>query len=146
MSQVNFESSAVQSYLSNLQAVISRMASNSSTCKTWCITLVSAVIVFATGENRNPDSIWVSIVPIGLFLVLDAYYLGLERHFRDLYNGFIRKLHSGSAKVEDIFVMTPRVGTTDILASTGRGVLSISVWPFYGLLFIMLVVLRTWIF
>ncbi len=34
------DSPAVQTHLSLIQAVIARMAGNSRSCKTWCITLV----------------------------------------------------------------------------------------------------------
>ena len=87
MDKVNFESGAVQSYLVILQGVINRMASNSAGCKTWCITIVSAIVVIIA-DKSNPVYVWVSLVPILLFLFLDSYYLGLEQRFRDSYNTF----------------------------------------------------------
>ena len=39
------ESSAVQKHLEITQGVITRMAENSRSCKLWCVTLVSAVLV-----------------------------------------------------------------------------------------------------
>ncbi|WP_414544018.1 hypothetical protein [Nostoc sp. CCY0012] len=39
------DSNSVQSYLNILQGVIARMANNSASCKTWCISLVSAILV-----------------------------------------------------------------------------------------------------
>jgi hypothetical protein len=48
MKIVTFESPAVHSYLGILQNVIGRMAADSGSCKTWCITLVSAIIVVVT--------------------------------------------------------------------------------------------------
>lgn len=82
MSKVDFESGAVQSYLGILQGVINRMASNSAGCKTWCITLVSAITT-VIADKSNSSYVWVALVPISLFLFLDAYYLGLEQRFRD---------------------------------------------------------------
>ena len=146
MSSINLESSSVQSYLNSLQAVISRMAANSAASKTWCITLISAVIVFATGNNRNPQSIWVSVIPLTLFFVLDSYYLGLERRFRAIYNEFVRKLHAGTAKAEEVFIISLSGGMTTTLFTTVKASLSISVWPFYGLTLIMLAIIRTWVF
>ena len=72
------ESASVQSYLSILQGTITRMASNSASCKAWCVTLVSAMLVLIA-DKEKPDYVWISVVPIVLFVVLDAYYLGLER-------------------------------------------------------------------
>ena len=37
-----------------------------------------------------------------VFLVLDAYYLALERAFIKLQNWFVKKLHQGSLKPDDV--------------------------------------------
>lgn len=55
--QVQPESSAVQSYLGILQNIISRMANNSSNCKTWCITIVSAILVVIV-DKKQPSTAW----------------------------------------------------------------------------------------
>jgi len=145
MSNIEFESSAVQSYLGNLQSVINRMAANSASSKTWCITLVSAVVVFASDKSK-PDSVWMALIPIGLFFLLDAYYLNFEIQFRALYNEFVGKLHLGTAKLEDIYVMTPSMRDKSLWLSTAKAAASFSVWPFYSLVTVMLVILRSWIF
>ncbi|MDP2601628.1 MAG: hypothetical protein Q8S00_03430 [Deltaproteobacteria bacterium] len=121
MDKVNFDSPSVQSYLTILQSVISRMATNSSSCKTCCVTLVSAIVVIIADKGK-PDYVWISIVPIALFLLLDAYYRSLERQFRTVYNDFIRKLHFGTATVEDVFYVASRTGVlaTSIHILTGR--------------------------
>lgn len=139
--KVNLESPAVQSYLTILQGVIGRMASNSSGAKTWCIALVSAIIV-VVADKADPRYVWIALVPVALFFVLDAYYLGLERQFRDRYNNFIAKLHEGTAEVDDVFIVTPGAGT--IRAAFGACG-SVSVWPFYVLLTLMLLAVRAWV-
>jgi hypothetical protein len=142
--KIAFESPSVHSYLTILQGVIGRMAGNSASCKTWCVTLVSAVIVIIA-DKAKPDYVWISVIPIILFLVLDSYYLALERQFRGVYNDFIRKLHFGSATVEDVFFIAPRAGALATSFEVVRAVISIAVWPFYVLLAIMLLVVRVWI-
>lgn len=144
MSTLNTESPSVQSYLTILQSVINRMASNSASCKTWCITLVSAILV-VVADKTKPEYALIAIIPILLFFFLDAYYLGLERGFRDSYNEFIKKLHSGSAEVEDTFIVSPGGGTCHILGLTFNALYSISVWPFYGVLAIMVQVAKKWV-
>ncbi len=141
MDSITLDSPSVQSYLSILQGVINRMASNSAGCKTWCIALVSAIVVIIADKGR-PEFIWLSLVPMALFFFLDAYYLGLERRFRDLYNSFIRKVHSGNVTVDDVFIVSPGAGAKVILSETVRAIASMSVWPFYGLLAMMLVIVR----
>jgi hypothetical protein len=142
--EITIESTAVHNYLNNLQAVINRMAANCASSKAWCITLISAVIVFAT-DKQKPDAIWISIIPIILFFVLDAYYLGLERKFRHIYNNFIKKLHSSHVEATDIFLMTPPK-KPNTLVSTLQAGRSVSVWPFYALIMLLLVILRSWLF
>jgi len=135
MDKVNFESGSVQSYLEILQCVINRMASNSASCKTWCITIVSAIVVIIA-DKSNPVYVWVSLVPI--FLFLDSYYLGLEQRFRDSYNTIIRRLHTGVAEIEDVFIVNPGGGSWLTLKSTLKAAFSLSFWPFYSLLLVML--------
>ena len=144
MSKVNFESGAVQSYLGILQGVINRMASNSAGCKTWCITLVSAITV-VIADKSNSSYVWVALVPISLFLFLDAYYLGLEQRFRDSYNDFIKKLHSGEAEIEDVFIVNPGGGFWLTMTATFKAALSLSVWPFYSLLVVMLGIVHKYV-
>ena len=141
---LSVDSPSVQSYLTILQSVISRMATNSSSCKTWCISLVSAIIVIVADKGK-PNYVWISVVPIILFLFLDSYYLSLERQFRTVYNDFIKKLHYGGATVDDIFLVTPRTGSGATSLNIIKASCSIAVWLFYALLAVMLLIVRAWI-
>ncbi len=143
MTTVAIDSPSVQSYLSILQGVITRMASNSASAKSWCVALVSAIVVIIA-DKGNPAYVWISLVPIVLFFFLDAYYLGLERLFRDVYNGFIHKLHTSTATIEDLFVIDPG-DTGAVLRSAAKATLSLSIWPFYGLLVVMLLLVKCWV-
>ena len=142
--RIDFDSGAVQSYLSILQGIINRMASNSAGCKTWCITLVSAIIVIIA-DKSNPTFVWVTLVPVTLFVFLDSYYLGLEQRIRDSYNEFIEKIHSGMAEVGDVYIINPGGGFWRTLGSTFGAARSLSVWPFYALLVVMLVVIYKYV-
>jgi hypothetical protein len=72
-------------YLEFLQSVISRMAANSFLTKAWSVTLGTAVLGFSVKESSWALSL-IAAVPIVSFWLLDAYYLGLEKLFRDLWN------------------------------------------------------------
>ena len=140
---LSIESPSVHIYLSHLQAIISRMAGNSTSCKTWCITLISVITVFAADKGQ-PDTVWMALIPLGLFFLLDSYYLGLERLFRSFYNEFVGRLHAGLATQGDLFVLTPPSLTRDsIVRWTATAMLSISIWPFYALTTLLLLILRT---
>ena len=127
---LNENSSAVQAHLTIMQGVINRMAENSRSCKVWCVTLVAAtlVLVARTGE---PQHALIALVPTALLWFLDAYYLGLERRFRNSYNDFVAKVHRGNVGVTDLYQVKP-VGSAigQFLWAMFR---SLSTLPFYVL-------------
>lgn len=141
MDKPSFESPSVHSHLTIQQSVIGRMAANSSSCKTWCITIVSAILVVVADKNE-PSYVWITAIPIILFFGLDSYYLALERLFREQYNGLIRKLHLNSASIEDVFIVNPGASTLQVLRATVRAGTSVSVSPFYFVLLAMVEVAR----
>src|SRR5207244_9167805 len=106
-SPLSEESAAVQAHLQILQGVIQRMAGNSTSCKAWCITIVSAILVLIADKGK-PELAWLTLLPSVLFLALDAYYLALESAFRTSYNAFVKKLHSGKIHVEDVYSVMPK--------------------------------------
>ena len=103
---LGIESSAVQHHLTLLQGIIQRMAENSRSCKLWCITIVAAVLVLVA-RTEQPDYALIALLPAILFLILDTYYLALERDFRNSYDCFVRNLHSGELKSGDLYKLAP---------------------------------------
>jgi hypothetical protein len=134
------ESVAVQAHLQILQGVIQRMAINSTSCKAWCITIVSAILVLIS-DKGNPDLAWIALLPSFLFLALDAYYLAMERAFRASYNAFVSKLHTGKIHVEDVYSVIPKGGITKHQLYALK---SFSVWGFYSGIAV-LVALTKWV-
>lgn len=120
-------SPSVQTHLGILQGVIERMASNSTQCKAWCITIVSAVLVIVADKGK-PDFAWIALFPSLLFLALDAYYLTLEKAFRASYNFFIDKVHKGTLEPEDLYSVLPAGKMGNHRKSALK---SFSVWGFY---------------
>ena len=100
------ESDAVRAHVGIMQGVVSRMADNSRSCKMWCVTLVAAVL-FLSARSGEASYVFVALAPAGLFWVLDAYYLSLERAFRKSYEAFVAKVHDGSVGVGDLYVVQP---------------------------------------
>lgn len=100
------ESAAVQQHLALMQGIIVRMAENSRSCKLWCVTLVAAVLVLVA-RTEQPNYILLALLPALLFLILDAYYLALERAFRVSYNKFVEKLHRGELQSADLYRLAP---------------------------------------
>jgi len=140
MSAFNADSASVHKYLDILQGVINRMAANCTGCKTWCLTLVSATVVIVADKSQ-PEYVWIAFAPLLLFCCLDAYYLTLERSFRNRYNAFVDKLHAGQVRVSDLYTLTPQVDWSSRLKSFGAS----SIYPFYLFLALMLLAVRFWI-
>lgn len=127
------DSPAVQQHLTLLQGLIVRMAENSRSCKLWCVTLVAAVLVLAARTDQ-PNYILLAQLPSILFLLLDAYYLALERAFRASYNKFVDKLHRGELQSADLYRIAP---ATPIWRYFFSSLKSFSIWLFYPALAIM---------
>ena len=133
------ESTAVQAHLTITQGVIQRMAENSRSCKVWCVTLVSAILVLVARTGSSEHAM-IALAPTVLFLVLDAYYLSLEVAFRKSYDAFVGKVHDGQASTLDLYTIAPS-------GSIARGLVgamfrSFSVLPFY--LVVTVTVLLAW--
>ena len=71
-------------HLEMIQSIITRMAQNSFMIKGWSLTLVVAMFAFV--PKTAYLFIPIVIVPVLIFVCLDAYYLQLERRYRKLYD------------------------------------------------------------
>jgi hypothetical protein len=137
-SKLECESAAVQNYLNILQSVISRMASNSASCKSWSITLVSAIIVVLLNNDKG-GYVYIALMPLVVFLYLDSYYLAMEQGFRDRYNDFIKKLHDNVASVPDLFVIKPLKDVN--FFKIAESFKSNSIFPFYVFILAMILIM-----
>ena len=128
--------SGIHTHLTILQGIISRMASNIQSCKTWCITIVAAVFILAVNTSIDGMAL-IALLPILLLGWLDTYYLGLERAFRRSYEDFVAAHHRGDDLAAMLYVLAP----TKSQISSFRGCLrSLSIWPFYSALLVVTVV------
>ncbi len=71
-------------HLAAIQTIVGRLAGYSSTIKTLSITLAAALVALAFDQGSQPIA-YAAIVAGVAFMLLDAYYLALEKSFRDLY-------------------------------------------------------------
>lgn len=128
--------SGVTTHLTILQGVVSRMASNSQSCKTWCITIIAAVFIVSVNTTVDGLSL-IALLPALLLGWLDMYYLGLERSFRTSYNSFVSALNQGNIPSGTLFAVQP---TRDRFSSWTSCFRSPSIWPFYSALIIVTLV------
>jgi len=118
-----------------IQDIIKRMASNSFNVKTWAITLIVATLLF----KGNDKHIFIAFIPLFAFWYLDAYYLRQERLFREIHKWITIYRIDNEDK---LFDFNP-TKFTDKVQSTKRIMWSISILPFYGSIFLMLVTYLT---
>lgn len=130
-------SPSVQAHLEILQAVINRMATNSAAAKAWCVSLVAAILVLV-GDKGKPKLLIIAAIPTLLFLVLDAYYLALEKGFRASYRSFVTKLHAGQLTADDLY----EVSAIGVGLGFLKSLTSFSVWPFYITVAVMIAAAR----
>lgn len=135
---IDGESPTIQTHLGILQNVIQRMASNSSASKAWCVTLVSAVLVIVADKGK-PDYAFIAMLPTLVFAALDAYYLALEKAFRNSYNDFISKLHNKTLTETDLYSVAPKGNMSSLQWESVR---SFSVWGFYASLAVLIIITK----
>lgn len=123
-------------HLEMIQAIITRMASNSFLLKGWSVTLVSALFALAA-KDSNSFFISVAYIPCICFWILDAYFLRQERLYRALYNSIRLK------KEADIdFNMDTQLFLTTV-ESWGTTLLSITLRVFHGVVLATVIVVST---
>jgi len=72
-------------YLSMIQSVINRMASNSFLLKGWTVTLVVGLLAFANIKSMDSKYTLIALIPAIIFWILDGYFLNQERLYIKLY-------------------------------------------------------------
>lgn len=124
-------------YLQMLQDIINRMATNSSNCKAWMITIYTAMMALIVSSDSLRQYVFILLVPIIVFYFLDAFYLGLETDFRKLEEQYVEKLKSE----EDCSNLIYNFNYTSIPQyrkgkNLKKGLMSKATWPVYLSLFI----------
>lgn len=139
----NLYSDDDRQYLLMMQGNIERMAANSSNCKAWMVTIVSAMTALQCSVEALNGWILLGVLPIVLFWYLDVYYLHLERGMRNRETVFMNILKSGKQDgyVDALFDFKPlMIKKSDLkdetkrqgLVATDDRWLTRSVVPLYG--------------
>lgn len=82
-------------HLKYLQDIIKRMADNSFKIKGWSITITGGLLALLIANDKaSVKDLLVVYVPIIGFWLIDAYYLMLERIFRNRYENDVEKIKS----------------------------------------------------
>ena len=129
---MTIEPEYVKAHLEFYQNIINRMAANSARIKNWCLMLVVAVLsleYYALSAQYIPLLLGCPILGCS---ILDAYYLALERAFRQSHVKFVNVFHKNREQCDYmLFIMKPE---GNILKMTIQSLLSPSIALFYGML------------
>jgi hypothetical protein len=124
----------VVKHLELIQAVITRLANNSFLMKGWALTVAGAFYGFAV-KGTTWQVAAIGLMPVVVFWGLDAYFLRQERLFRGLYD----QVRQRNPAVEP-FSMNAAAYAGGV-ASWHRTLLSRTLVPFYGPVFVIGVIL-----
>jgi hypothetical protein len=119
-----------------IQGVINRMANNSFFIKGWAITLVVATFLFKGFGMYQ----FVAFLPWFLFWYLDAYFLRLERLYRESYNWVVLNRRKRKEFLLDLNVKTLEIRFGPGIESIPRTMASKTLRTFYGLLLLMIII------
>jgi uncharacterized membrane protein YozB (DUF420 family) len=72
-------------HLDMIQAIVNRLSSNAFVFKGWAATVIAGISAFAAKDTSRRIML-VALLATILFWLSDAYYLSLERRYRDLYD------------------------------------------------------------
>jgi len=107
--------------LEMIQNVIARVSTNGAMLKRFAVLVTAASVSFAKFAEA-PSLLALSAFMVGVFAVLDAGHLSIERSFRELYDEVRAEPHSAAAD----FRMTP-------LNKRGRFFKALASWSIFGI-------------
>ena len=128
----NFENPAVQHFISYMEGIINRMAANSANCKNWLLAIIAGCMAMQPTIQAVVDKIWLAYPLVVLFCILDSYYLGCEKYYRQMVSDFVKEVRKdGEQYVPNLYKFKDRSVCDDVDAVLS-GLTSIATWPFYG--------------
>lgn len=127
-------------HLQMIQTIINRMAANSFSLKGWSITIISALFALLTVNKIDVTKVLlISIIPLLVFWILDAYFLRQERLFREFY-----KKICDTAEDDIDFLMKTKPCPNKIIETLTvlRVAISSTLAIFYGGILILLAIIN----
>ena len=123
-------------HIEMIESIIERMGQNSFSLKGWTMTLIVAICAFSAAGTERKFAL-IAIAPILAFWFLDAFYLQIERKYRELYNRAINhelpvfSMEIKSIKVNKTNYFCCLISRTEIL--------------FYGVCLIAIFIVFAWL-
>jgi hypothetical protein len=122
----------------SLQSIITRMANNSSNCKTWAITITAGSLAVSLAKDSPAlERGYIQLITLIPFWFLDCYYLALEKHFRKSFSLLVSRINAKTGN-ELCAIAGPR-GFKDWLLLFAKTFSSFSTWGFYVLVSLLII-------
>lgn len=99
---------SVVSYLESLQNVISRMGGNSANIKALIAVVYTIFITILIAIKELKIYWWIGLIIVFVGMLMDTYYLALEKMYRKKYNNFVDNLNNGQIDEKAIYNMNPK--------------------------------------
>lgn len=123
-----------------IQGIIYRMANNSFMLKGWLISLIAVLLALSKDSLLSSDLKLISLIlcfPTIIFWYLDAFFLHREKCYRVLYDWVIKNRMTSN---ENLYSLDFRPHQKKV-KSVFRIMFSQTLFPFYGLTFLLLIIL-----
>jgi len=135
--------SAVICYIEMLQNNISRMSNHSGVIKaSMCV--IYTILITMTSIDKIKSYWWIIIVITIVGMIIDAYYLGIEKIYVTKYDKLVEDLNNLKLNVEEIYNMKPRNTQfkCELLAEILLSLKSFSIIGFYSIFIIIALIIK----
>jgi len=124
-------------YISLLQENMNRMASNRANAKIWLATLATAIAALNFSRDGNL-LIWIAVLMVVVFYVMDCLYLSLERKYLYLMEKFVKICKEGNDEHRKAMLYNLDISNVHEHPTTfWSAMVSTRTLPFYLILFIV---------
>ena len=141
------EREAVHKEIDLIQDIIKRMMQNSFQIKAWLIGILSILIafqkdqIFLSAGGEKLTALWLNVLlllPIISFWYLDAYFLSIERKYREIYKWVIKNRPKTDLYLYDLNTLNRTVGDSFENLNKKENSLKV-VWKSHTLLFFYII-------
>ena len=123
-------------YISLLQGNVDRMANNRANAKLWLATLATAIAALQFSFDGK-IIIWVSVVLVLVFYVMDCLYLNLGRKYRYLMQTYVKLCKEGDEQGRKAMLYDMDISKVkDDRSTFWKSMVSRYTLPFYLVLFL----------
>lgn len=126
-----------------IQSIITRMASNSFMLKGWMVTLVAVILALGKDTILVDDVTYLSLVlclPVLVFWYLDAFFLRTEKCYRKMYSSVISNRANDFGEPKPLYCLN-YTKFKEGIGSVFSNMLTKTLWPFYGLTVLILLLI-----